>query len=668
MATEPQNTGIEADIGITLNKLVRQLSRAEAQINKSANQAEKRWKTANEGIATSFRKPEKAAQRATRAFDGFGRQASRSSRQAGHFALGLRNVGLQLNQVAQQGAITGDYMRALSFQLPDLLLGFGTIGIFAGVAAGALQPLIMSLLSTEEASKEAEDALKGLETAMQALSSARSAANQPLVDLDMDFGPGFAQQAKAILEVQRAIAEVNAQLELTRTTSALAGSVLSNVGGRTADELELAAKMITRLRDEIESLQLRDDTTAADVRETALALAEARAELSSLDSLTDLFAEIAGDLEISEAAAADLAVAFARLNDATEGRDQAAAIRSLREQIIAAAGDTENLSEEWLTILSRLSQAEIAALQLSRIDIASGIGDAADEAERLADNLTRAKGGKVYSGRGTSPGAGSTPIEQTLLRMGGEVAAPSSSKPASTATTSRTSGSARAVDNSEREAQRVYDQTRTILERYNLEVEKLNRLRQEQPDIVTEEVYGRALDDAADAMERAIQQTRVLENTFASAFANMITSGESLSDTLRNLLNQLANMALTAGFQGLFGSVFGGIAPAFGVAGARASGGPVRAGMPYLVNENTPNSEVFVPSTSGAVLNVQQAQRALSMGGGGGVVVNNTIPVDARGAQIGVAEQIQAAIQQAAPVITQASVAAVRSANIRGKR
>ncbi|WPZ23095.1 phage tail tape measure protein [Sulfitobacter faviae] len=46
-------------------------------------------------------------------------------------------------------------------------------------------------------------------------------------------------------------------------------------------------------------------------------------------------------------------------------------------------------------------------------------------------------------------------------------------------------------------------------------------------------------------------------------------------------------------------------------AGARALGGPVRSGLPYLVNENTPRSEWFVPSQSGGILNVSQAQSAL---------------------------------------------------------
>lgn len=46
-------------------------------------------------------------------------------------------------------------------------------------------------------------------------------------------------------------------------------------------------------------------------------------------------------------------------------------------------------------------------------------------------------------------------------------------------------------------------------------------------------------------------------------------------------------------------------------AGKRARGGPVFGGLPYLVNEETPRSELFVPSQSGGILNVSQAQSVL---------------------------------------------------------
>jgi len=53
------------------------------------------------------------------------------------------------------------------------------------------------------------------------------------------------------------------------------------------------------------------------------------------------------------------------------------------------------------------------------------------------------------------------------------------------------------------------------------------------------------------------------------------------------------------------GNVFTTIASAlFG--GNRALGGPVKAGMAYRVNENTPNSEIFVPSRDGWVGNMKQ--------------------------------------------------------------
>jgi hypothetical protein len=57
------------------------------------------------------------------------------------------------------------------------------------------------------------------------------------------------------------------------------------------------------------------------------------------------------------------------------------------------------------------------------------------------------------------------------------------------------------------------------------------------------------------------------------------------------------------------GNIFSTIASAmFG--GNRALGGPVKAGMAYRVNENTPNSEIFVPDRDGWVGNMKQPRNA----------------------------------------------------------
>lgn len=104
-------------------------------------------------------------------------------------------------------------------------------------------------------------------------------------------------------------------------------------------------------------------------------------------------------------------------------------------------------------------------------------------------------------------------------------------------------------------------------------------------------------------------------DAMSNLFMNILDGSMSAKDAVLQLVAEIAriqtmklfqNAAATGGGGGLFG-VLGGL-----LSGARAGGGPVNAGGAFLVNENTPRSEVFVPSQSGGVLNVPQAQAALS--------------------------------------------------------
>lgn len=58
----------------------------------------------------------------------------------------------------------------------------------------------------------------------------------------------------------------------------------------------------------------------------------------------------------------------------------------------------------------------------------------------------------------------------------------------------------------------------------------------------------------------------------------------------------------------------------------KAIGGPVLAGTPYWVNEHTPRSEMFVPSTGGHVLTHAQAVNALKASGGDTTLNVNVYP------------------------------------------
>lgn len=96
---------------------------------------------------------------------------------SGKLGNSIRQASMQLSQVAQQGSVTGNYMQALAIQLPDLALGFGTVGIIAGALAGTLGvTLIDSMRNSGKSATDLRERISSLreefrETNKVALSS-----------------------------------------------------------------------------------------------------------------------------------------------------------------------------------------------------------------------------------------------------------------------------------------------------------------------------------------------------------------------------------------------------------------------------------------------------------------------------------------------------------------
>lgn len=85
-----------------------------------------------------------------------------------------RQTSLQLSQVAQQGAATGNFMQALAIQIPDLLLPFGTLAIVVGAVAGAFAgPLINAIKGSTVAIDDFVDGVRDGEVALDDLSDAQ---------------------------------------------------------------------------------------------------------------------------------------------------------------------------------------------------------------------------------------------------------------------------------------------------------------------------------------------------------------------------------------------------------------------------------------------------------------------------------------------------------------
>jgi hypothetical protein len=136
---------------------------------------------------------------------------------------------------------------------------------------------------------------------------------------------------------------------------------------------------------------------------------------------------------------------------------------------------------------------------------------------------------------------------------------------------------------------------------------------------------GSAVPKLKDEMEKAKTISQQLGEGLAGAFAGSLAQARSLSDfadklrqSMQRLLQSIAETLFNQAFMQILGNFMPSFGPTLALAGRRSSGGPMRAGSPYLVGESGP--EIIVPSQSGtAVANHR-------MGGGGTVVqiVNNT--------------------------------------------
>jgi hypothetical protein len=119
---------------------------------------------------------------------------------------------------------------------------------------------------------------------------------------------------------------------------------------------------------------------------------------------------------------------------------------------------------------------------------------------------------------------------------------------------------------------------------------------------------------AADATNNLSRELSRFSASAASDFVKAAVAGKNLGDTISNIASRLGGLFLDRAFQSifgggkgggfdLFGSIFGAIGGAFSggaTVGARANGGPVEAGRPYIVGERRP--ELFVPRSAGTVM------------------------------------------------------------------
>lgn len=167
--------------------------------------------------------------------------------------------------------------------------------------------------------------------------------------------------------------------------------------------------------------------------------------------------------------------------------------------------------------------------------------------------------------------------------------------------------------------------------------------------------WGQSVYDAAIAAGASSEEAGALQQAALAGVAGMLDPNAELTQWLNGYIYRLAiipraidtilNVSTRADgmAQAVINSAGGWIL------GARAEGGPVSGGMPYLVGEEGP--EIFVPTGSGMIV-PNGAMAASSRGGGAQTIV---IPVSVGGRQV--AEVVASELNRpGGPKITQKAI------------
>lgn len=307
---------------------------------------------------------------------------------------GMQNFSYQLQDIFTQVGMGVPLMISLGQQAPQILSGFGAVGAIAGVAAAAILPLTAVIFGLGYASKEtAEDVKTSGEMIEQALSSISTAQttlkNNSLADLDamrekwgeitvslLEF-----QKAQNDVVLQRAMRDARAGVESTFSSGEFA-----EFDGKVAD-FEARERELNRILEEAMS-------------QGSSHVSRIQQELAELD--------FAGSIGISEDMFQSLEVYRAAIKetmDADNFDGALDAVIKIRESLASVPKDV--LPDMFAGVVGLegalrevLRTAEIheeiqertegVVRDLSTIDVASNIAAGADQASRMADELSRA--------------------------------------------------------------------------------------------------------------------------------------------------------------------------------------------------------------------------------------------------------------------------------------
>lgn len=307
-------------------------------------------------------------------------------------------LAMQLSQVAQQGAATGQYLQALAIQLPDIAIGMSNAGASAGAfarflggpwgialtsAAAALVPLISRLFETKDAADKARYGLDALIAKYRQEQAARNSSATSQADLNKLLERRSQLEAEI---AQRGVRGANGQLMFVYKQQQELKEVNQGIyEGRLAiDRYRVSAIDLNAQMSQIYSSQMKvEKSTKAHASAT-------RSAKKETDEFATSLAKVAQSLGIYQQDALDeVAAQLAKIEAANElafGQKLQSASDAAASNINDVAAANENWNDALRDTLGYLGQLGGAAGVLGGIGSAllglqtgnfSGVGGAA---------------------------------------------------------------------------------------------------------------------------------------------------------------------------------------------------------------------------------------------------------------------------------------------------
>ena len=496
------------------------------------------------------------------------RSGAQIGRSTGAMRAQFQNVGYQVQDFAVQVAGGTSATRALAQQLPQLLSGFGLWGVLLGTATAILVPLIGYLWSTKESAEGASTAVGNLARDVADLKRLNEVYSTKGIEQLIEKYGVLDAKILTLIEHQRQFAVDKAMNDAKEVTHQLDVS-LADVG---------------------ESLKkIADIKAAAGLRGAALSALDLKDAAADLEAKFGLTVDQAQGI-VDALNAAKNAKSLPEMADAT------AQLTTLLEQSKLKGSDLAK------TILD--AEDNIRQLNVQGAGVQGWLKLAIDWAKGLSDQLWSGAAAAAAIG-GTKPGA-STPIttssgqrttmETLMAGTGGRAAPPKYgipwTPPALPAASRGGTGASSATNDLEKEAQKMFDATRTQAEKYATELAKLEAVK--KAGLVTNDTYNRQLkalqdtyrqnESAVSAMtsklEDFVKKTQDLGGGIGDALVSAFEAGSDAvgefvktgkADIRGLVVDMIANFAKLSAQKYIFGPLAGVLSGALGGSGLIAA-------------------------------------------------------------------------------------------------